>query len=537
MIKLFFSKKSIVFKEISLSCIIALPLFLTCCHSNIKETKRISIEAHEGTEMAFDLSPDGKTIVFDLLGQIWLLPSEGGDARAITNSILECVEHLYPTFSADGKRIVFWESRPSNWGLTSMDLNGGERRTLTENSFSEDDSYSDRFFACSPAKPEVAFARDGKLMLISDKEGNTPVEIKADGLPRPGISDPTYTQDGSNLAFINSPADYTSHSGGHLWQVRAEGGNAQSLSVGNNEIRAPCYSPDGRSIAYFALNEELDFEIWVQDLDGNDVQKLTGYKDITPLRLRWSPDGKDLIYCAEGRFWRVSVEGGQSLEIPFTANLSFSRDRSKLKSVEFPKPQQSRVAHGHMGLEISPDGNKIASIALGRLWVWDVGKKPSAVAELPLSTSGLCWSPDNTEVAWSAGVSGNEDLFATNVQSGHTRRLTAIPGTEVRASWSPDGQYIAFVYRKNLEQIRKDIASKAPNLGSFESLRALKVSDEPVTGLEQTLELQTYQMYGQSLILSQGWYWGRPWSPDSKYLLRPTQISTSPTTTKATNAA
>jgi Tol biopolymer transport system component len=519
MIRMIASKKRIVIKLTILCCIAALLFLYVQYHASIEETRRISIEVREGTELAFDLSPDGKTILFDLLGQIWLLPSGGGEAKAITNSILENAEHLYPTFMVNGKRIVFWESRPSSWGLTSMDLNGGERRTLTELSSSENDSYNDRFFACSPAGPEVAFSRNGKVLLLSDEERKTPVEITVEGLPGPGITDPTYTPDGSRLAFINTPADCTSHSGGQLWQVSAEGGKVQSLSVGKSIIRAPCYSPDGRSIAYFVLNEDLDFEVWVQGLDGNEARKITGHKDITPLRLRWSPDGTELIYCAEGRFWKVPVEGGQPQEIPFTVHLSFSQDRPKLKSVQFPKPQRSRVAHGHMGLEISPDGKKIAAIALGRLWIWDVGKKPTALAELPLSASGLCWSSDNTEVAWSAGVTGSEDLFATTVQTGHTRRLTAIPGTEVRASWSPDGKYIAFVYRKTPELVREAIMSGAPDRGSSESLRVLKVSDAPVADLEQTLGLKAYPMYGQTLILSQGWYWGRPWSPDSKYLL------------------
>lgn len=513
------SKKEIDIRGTLMCFIAALQFCYAGSQVSIEDTRRISIEVHEGTELAFDLSPDGKTIVFDLLGQIWLLPSAGGEAQAITNSFRENAEHLYPTFTADGKRIVFWESRPASWGLSSMDLTGEARRNLTELSSSENDSYSDRFFACSPTKAEVAFVRDGKLILISEDMGTSLVELKVEGLLPRGITDPAWSPDGSRLAFVNGSASYSSHSGGRLWQVVATGDTAEPLTGEKTEIRSPCYSPDGQRIAYFVLNEALDFELWVQNFDGNEARKLAGHKDFTPLRIRWSPEGKDLIYCAEGRFWKVSVDGGQSREIPFTARLSFSQDRSKLKSVQFPKPQQSRLARGHMGLEISADGKKIAAIALGRLWVWDVGKKPTAVTKLPLSTSGLSWSPDNTEVAWSAGVAGTEDLFATNVQTGSTRRLTAIPGTEVRASWSPDGKYIAFVFLKNLESIQKSIESMAPDRGSFESLRALKVSEAPVAELAQTLELQKYPQYGQSLILSQGLHWGRPWSPDSKFLL------------------
>jgi Tol biopolymer transport system component len=121
-------KKVTGIRRIILFCITTLFFLHTQSCAPGNKTKKISIEVHEGTELAFDLSPDGKTIVFDLLGQIWLLPSGGGEAQAITNSIHENAEHLYPTFTADGERIVFWDSRPASWGLTSMGLTGKERK-------------------------------------------------------------------------------------------------------------------------------------------------------------------------------------------------------------------------------------------------------------------------------------------------------------------------------------------------------------------------------------------------------------------------
>jgi imidazolonepropionase-like amidohydrolase/Tol biopolymer transport system component len=393
-----------------------------------------------------------------------------------------------------------------------MDLAGGERRILTALSSSRWDSGNDRFFACSPTKAEVVFIRDGKPMIISEAGGTNPVELNVEGAFPRGITDPVWAPGGSRLAFVAGPADYADHSGGRLWQVGADGGKAEPLSAAKTEVRAPGYSPDGLRMAYFVRTEDLAFEIWISDLEGNEPRKLAGHKDITPLRLRWTPEGKDLVYCAEGRFWKTSVEGGQSLEIPFTAHLSFPRNRTELRPVQFPKPRETRSARGQMGLAISPDGEKIAAIALGRLWVWEVGNRPAAVTRLPVSASGLCWSPDNTEVAWSAGVTGTEDLFATSVVSGLTRRLTALPGTEVRASWSPDGRSIAFVYRDSFEL-------GARPKPTYESLRAIKVADASITDLAQTLRLQIYPAYGQSLTLSQGRYWGRPWSPDSAYLL------------------
>ena len=495
-----------------LGILAVLPFFYARAQNPGRETHQVAIAVHEGTELAFDLSPDGETIAFDLLGQIWLLPSQGGDAKAITDSVRENAEHLYPAFTADGQRIVFWEARPGSWGLTSMDLKGGDRRLLTALSSSRWDAGNDRFFASSPKKAEVVFIRDGKPLIINEEGAADPVELKVEGRFPRGITDPAWSPDGDRLAFVGGSADYTSHSGGSLWSVGIDGGKPEALADEKTGVRAPCYSPDGRRIAYFVRNEDLAFEIWIADLEGNEPRKLCSHEDITPLRLRWTPDGKNLIYCAEGRFWNIPVDGGPSREIPLTARLSFDQDKTKLRPVQFPKPGEARPARGHMGLGISPDSERIAVIALGRLWVWQIGNAPEAVAQLPLTASGLSWSPDNTEVAWSAGVAGSEDLFATNIRSGHTRRLTALPGAEVRASWSPDGNYVAFVYRDRFEL-------GAPPKATYESLRAIRVSEAPVTDLDQALRLQQYPGYGQSLTLSQGRHWGWPWSPDSKRVL------------------
>jgi Tol biopolymer transport system component len=442
----------------------------------------IAIRVSEGTDLGFDLSSDGRSIVFDLLGQLWLVPAQGGEARPITNAVRDTAEDLDPSFAPDGRRVLFRGERNGRTGLWLLSLDSGRPRQLTQ--LSDPDGY-DRNAAWSPDGRIIAFAhgvppdsagsRWRTAIMLLDVASRTMRELSIAGIPNPELRDPVWVRGGSEIAFIarNTPSER----GGRVWIVAAAGGKASPVTEDTVQAQAPTLTADGRRLAYFAPDSAGRLQVWVQEIvsggsaAGSPI-RVTDHADVTPTRIRWFPDGSALLYSADGRLWKVSASGGQPREIRFTTEFSLTRTRRALPPARFPEPGHREPARGFMGLALSPDGRRIGVLALGKLWIIPVGGSPRAVADVPFEATSLAWSPDGAELAWSAGVADQEDLFATDLTTGATRRVTSLPGREAYPAYSPDGRHLAFVHLKD-DGVLRVVDAKASNVKDIAQTRDL----------------------------------------------------------------
>lgn len=415
-------------------------------------TETISIRVSEGTALAFDVAGDGR-VVFDLLGQLWETDGGGRAARPLTDAVRDTAEDLDPSYSPDGSRIAFRAERRGRTGLWLLERSGGPPRQLTQ--LSHPDGF-DGSAAWSPDGRTIAFSRVAPVdaggsewvstIQLLPLDGESPRPLRIDGVPSPRLRDPAWHPDGERIAFVEAMPRVGA--GGRLWIVGRSGGTATPLTAEGTAVYAPAFAPDGRQIAYFAHDSAGSVQVWVREAapESRNPVQLTAHADVSPTRVRWTPDGRHVVYAADGRLWKHPVPTGRPAELPFTAELTFQRQRRNLPPAHFPVPGRPEPVRAFTGLALAPDGERIAMIALGKLWVMPVGGRPRAVTDVPPSAKYLTWSPGGV-VAWSAGRFGEEDIHAADLASGVTYRVTALPGREVFPSFSPDGAHLAFVHQ------------------------------------------------------------------------------------------
>lgn len=411
----------------------------------------IRISAEEGTALNFDIAPDGRSVVLDLMGQLWEVPIEGGSARALTDAAGEQADDRQPAISPDGRWIAVRGDRPAGRGIWLHERGGDGRLQLTDSALilGGDESVPAWF----PDGSRVIHQRRGSIV-VTETATHSTTPLVFDGLANRAIDEPFVSADGSRL-LLSGPwssgsarALFESAPGAAIWEVDLATGRARRLTGDSVAARAPAYDPTGEKIAWF-VHDSSGIRLEVRARDGS-TRVVSTDAGIEPRRVRWSVDGSELFYIAAGRLRSVPAAGGASRAIPFTAAITTPRPSFDRVAAHIPSPGERVRARGQAGLGLAPDGDRVALLALGRIWISGREGPPRAIAEVPVSAAGLHWSPDGRTLLWSDGVHGRDDLWLTDVETGETRQFTHTAEIELPIGWSPDGSRVAFLFDDRL---------------------------------------------------------------------------------------
>jgi imidazolonepropionase-like amidohydrolase/Tol biopolymer transport system component len=428
-------------------------------------TRQVRIDVDEGTWMNVDVSRDGRTIAFDMLGDIYTMPIGGGTPTRIAEGL--AYEHQ-PRFSPDGRRIAFTSDRGGGDNIWIMNVDGSDKRQLTKEDFRllNQPSWSPdgRFIA---AKKHFTTGRSlgtGEVWLYHVSGGaGVPLVKKPNEQHQKELGEPIYAPDGKSVYFTRNVTpgpifEYAQNSNTNLFEIQRyelETGDVTTAVSGAGGSVRPAPSPDGKKIA-FVRRERARSKLYVKDLVSGeerkiyddldqDVQETWAVTGVYP-NMAWTPDSRSVVFWAGGKLRRIDGNGGASSEIPFRVSDTRVVIDAVHPQVEVA-PDRFRTKMPRWA-SVSPDGRQIVFETLGKLWI-----KPTAGGAARRLVRGdeeelelfPAWSRDGRTIAfvgWTDQGLGRVRTVAAG--GGSARQVTAQPGHYARPTFSPDGKTIVF---------------------------------------------------------------------------------------------
>lgn len=434
----------------------------------LKPARDLSINAHSGTWMSLDVSPDGRTILFDMLGNLYMMPVGGGEARQITHGLGFDTQ---PTWSPDGKHIAFVSDRSGADNLWIANADGSGSRRITQS--------DDEAVFASPA-----WSADGRHIFISryyaDLNNYELLDVALDGSvaslsPVRGSKSEPRSAWQSNLGAVASPDGrfvyFARHIGGldydslNIWTIirRDLRSGAEITIVGDTSERGharvsafrPAISPDGRLLAY-GTRSGTKTELRLRDLvTGSDRSvadadpdqlEASMWQDILP-RFAFTPDGRSLIVSRRNQFERVDLASLRTNALPFHAQMKVAVGPSTRVDIrEDEGPIRARLVQAPIA---SPDGGRIAYSALGKIYVQSVGSgsKPQLVRTGGHDAFQPSWSPDGRTLVFVSWSERNGGMVWTVPSDGSAPPIKAAiaPAYYSYPTFTPDGASILVV--------------------------------------------------------------------------------------------
>lgn len=441
------------------------------------------IDTAEGTWINLDVSPDGREIVFDLLGDLYLMPIEGADGtdktagrtpRKLTRGV---AWDMQPRFSPDGQTIAFTSDRIGKSGrggdnVWTISCDGKALRQVTNETFrlvngpawTPDGQYL-------VARKHFTSRRSlgaGEMWLYHRGAGAVGAWGGVQLTKRPNdqkdVNEPIFSPDGKYLyysqdATAGSTFQYDKDSNKQIYVVKRltlETGKTESYITGPGGACRPVPSPDGKRIAFVRrigprtglhlLDIESGAVTRVYDQLERDMQEAWAIHGVYPA-FAWMPDGRSIVIWAKGKIRRIDVATGKAVVIPFRI-----RDqRTMTRSLRFPIEAAPKEFPVRMlrWVQTSPKGDQVAYQALGHIYVRDLpdGKPQRLTRQETHFEFFPSYSRNGRYITYATWH--DQQLGAVRVASADPARaenwvVTRKPGHYRRPVFSPDGKTIVF---------------------------------------------------------------------------------------------
>jgi Tol biopolymer transport system component/imidazolonepropionase-like amidohydrolase len=417
-------------------------------------SKKVTFTVDEGTWMDLDVSPDGQTIVFDLLGDIYSMPVKGGKATLLAGGKAWEVQ---PRYSPDGKQISYTSDRDGADNIWVMNSDGSNKHAITN----ENPGLIDN----------AAWTPDGQFLIASKQAANAGEiwlyhKTGGDGIrltaanSKDNKGEPVVSHDGKYIYWSEAPApgqafQYNNPDKG-IYAIKClnrETGEIKTiLGIGGGACR-PQLSPDGKLMAFvkrvrlksvLCLRNLGTGEEWaVYDDLSHDQQETTSIFGLYP-NFSWMPDGKSLIFYAKGKIWNLDIGTLNTTPVPFEVNVQQNitdalHYQQRVFTDDFPVKMIRQ-------LSTSPDGRMIAFSADGYIYTKLL---PNGDPVRITNTADFEYSPEFSPdgktlvyVDWSDELKGSIDRI--DVATHIVTKLTTEKGIYFSPKFSNKGDKIIY---------------------------------------------------------------------------------------------
>ncbi|MFC2151624.1 S41 family peptidase [Bacteroidota bacterium] len=444
------------------------------------------------------ISPNGKMILFNYLGDIYKVDVKGGDAIKLTS---HTAYDFRPVWSPDGNTIAFSSDRYGNFDIFTIPSEGGQAKRLTfhsgadkANSFTPDGKFIIFSANIQDIKTNYQFPSGGLSELYKvPLEGGRVKRISS----TPAL-DAVYSKDGNILLYHDWKGyedDYRKHHVSavtrDVWKYETLTGKHTKLSSFEGENRNPVLASDGNN--YYYLSEQFDsnFNVCKASLSNpNDVTQVTAFEN-HPVRFLSISNNDVLCFGYDGEIY-TKTKNGEPQKVNIKINADYQTNPLEYKKLTSDATE----------MDVSPDGKEIVFIVRGEVYVTSVDYKTTKrITNTPQQERSVSFSPDGKAILYASERNGSWNLYQTKLQQEEEKNFTLstvlkeetileIPEETFQPSYSPDGKEVAFLYERT-------------------TLKVINL---------ETKEIRTILdgKYNYSYSDGDQWY---QWSPDGKWFL------------------
>jgi len=308
-----------------------------------------TLDTRTGTWMSVDVSPDGRELAFDLLGDLYVIPIEGGEAHALTHGMAWDEQ---PRYSPDGRHIAFTSDRAGGDNIWVMDRDGSHARAVTHETYRLLNSPvwtpDGQFIAARKHFTSTRSAGAGEIWLYHWTGGDG-LQMTKRRTEQKDEGEPAFSPDGRFLywsmdATPGQTFEYNKDGNGQIYVIQRldrESGEIAQFAGGPGGACRPTPSPDGRRVA-FIRRVRFQSVLFVADVASGeehpvyagldrDLQEIWAIHGVYPT-FAWTPGDKAIVFWAQGKFWRIDPASKEAQAIPFHV----AGTRQATEAVRFP---------------------------------------------------------------------------------------------------------------------------------------------------------------------------------------------------------